>query len=65
MEPNRMQLVRSLAERYTAAWRSQDAASVAAFYDENGSLSVAQASFPPPARTLWSRCRERYEQATA
>jgi hypothetical protein len=37
-----MQLVRSFAERYTAARCSQDAASVAAFYDENGSLSVSE-----------------------
>jgi ketosteroid isomerase-like protein len=28
------------AERYTAAWCSQDAASVAAFYSADGSLSV-------------------------
>ena len=28
------------AERYTAAWCSQDAASVAAFYSPDGSLSV-------------------------
>jgi uncharacterized protein (TIGR02246 family) len=32
--------VRDLAERYTAAWCSQDAASVAAFYSPNGSLRV-------------------------
>lgn len=35
-----MQLVRRLAEGYTAAWCSQNPASVAAFYDEKGSLSV-------------------------
>jgi len=29
-----------LAQRYTAAWCSQDAASVAAFYSPNGSLSI-------------------------
>jgi len=28
------------ATRYTAAWRSQDAASVAAFFAENGSLKI-------------------------
>jgi predicted ester cyclase len=28
------------AQRYTAAWCSQDAASVAAFYSPNGSLSI-------------------------
>ena len=33
-------LIRSLAEAYTAAWCSQNAASVAACYEENGSLSV-------------------------
>ena len=32
--------IRSLAERYTAAWCSQDAASVAAFYSHNGTLRV-------------------------
>ena len=31
---------REFAERYTAAWCSQNAASVAAFYSPNGSLSV-------------------------
>jgi predicted ester cyclase len=34
--------MRSFAEAYTAAWCSQDAASVASFYEENGSLSVNQ-----------------------
>jgi steroid delta-isomerase-like uncharacterized protein len=33
-------LIRSLAEAYTAAWCSQNAASVAACYEEDGSLSV-------------------------
>jgi ketosteroid isomerase-like protein len=32
--------LRELAERYTAAWGSQDAARVAAFYSPSGSLSV-------------------------
>jgi hypothetical protein len=36
---------RELAKRYTAAWCSQDAASVASFFAENGSLKVNQA--PP------------------
>jgi hypothetical protein len=36
----KLDLIRSFAERYTAAWCSHDAASVAAFYEENGSLSV-------------------------
>jgi ketosteroid isomerase-like protein len=40
MEQDEMQLMRSFAEAYTAAWRSHDAASVASFYEENGSLSV-------------------------
>lgn len=35
-----MQLIRRLAEGYTAAWCSQDAVGVAAFYEENGSLKV-------------------------
>ncbi len=40
------QLIRRLTETYTAAWCSQNAASVAACYDENGSLSVNE---NPPA----------------
>lgn len=32
--------VSGLAERYTAAWCSQDAASVAAFYSPDGSLTI-------------------------
>ena len=32
--------LRDFAERYTAAWCSQDAASVAAFYSPDGSLSI-------------------------
>jgi uncharacterized protein (TIGR02246 family) len=32
--------IRSFAEAYTAAWCSQDPARVAAFFAENGSLSV-------------------------
>jgi hypothetical protein len=32
--------LRDFAQRYTAAWCSQDAASVAAFYSPGGSLSV-------------------------
>jgi hypothetical protein len=32
--------LRDLAERYTAAWCSQDAASVACFFAPNGSLRV-------------------------
>src|SRR5947209_7594284 len=32
--------IRDFAERYTAAWCSQNAESVAAFFSENGSLSV-------------------------
>jgi hypothetical protein len=38
--------LRKLAEGYTAAWCSQDAASVAAFYSQNGSLSINDG---PPA----------------
>jgi steroid delta-isomerase-like uncharacterized protein len=32
--------LREFATRYTAAWCSQDAASVASFYAENGSLKI-------------------------
>ena len=38
--------VRDLADRYTAAWCSQNAASVAAFFAPNGSLSINDG---PPA----------------
>jgi hypothetical protein len=38
--------LRNLAERYTAAWGSQDAASVAGFSSVDGSLSV---NHGPPA----------------
>ena len=34
------QSIRRLAESYTAAWCSQNPASVAAFYEETGSLTV-------------------------
>ena len=40
MGNNDEQAMRSFAEAYTAAWCSQEAARVAAFYEENGSLSV-------------------------
>ena len=40
MEPDNEQSIRRFAEAYTAAWCSQDAASVGAFYGENGSLRV-------------------------
>ncbi len=40
MEQENVQLFRTFAEAYSAAWCSQDAASVAALYQENGSLSV-------------------------
>lgn len=33
-------MIRSLAGKYTAAWCSGDAAKVAAFYEDNGSLRV-------------------------
>ncbi len=35
-----MDLVQGFAQHYTAAWCSQDAASVAAFFMPNGSLSI-------------------------
>ncbi len=40
------QSIRRFAEAYTAAWCSQNPTSVAAFYDETGSLSVNE---NPPA----------------
>jgi len=40
MEHDRTKQLRELAERYTAAWCSQDAARVAAFFSPSGSLSV-------------------------
>jgi nuclear transport factor 2 (NTF2) superfamily protein len=36
--------LQNFAERYTAAWCSQDAARVAAFFSPNGSLSVNNAT---------------------
>jgi uncharacterized protein (TIGR02246 family) len=39
-------LIRAFAEAYTAAWCSQNAARVASFYEENGSLRVND---DPPA----------------
>lgn len=36
--------LQSFAQAYTAAWRSQDAARVASFYAEDGSLSVNDAA---------------------
>jgi uncharacterized protein (TIGR02246 family) len=42
----RLTQLRSLAERYTAAWCSQDAARVAAFYSPQGSLRINDS---PPA----------------
>lgn len=35
-----LEALRAFATRYTAAWCSQDAASVAAFYAEDGSLKI-------------------------
>jgi len=43
---DKTKLIRALAEEYTVAWSSQNAASVASFYEENGSLSVND---DPPA----------------
>jgi hypothetical protein len=40
MQPNNLQSIRAFAERYTAVWCSQKPESVAAFYEENGSLQV-------------------------
>jgi uncharacterized protein (TIGR02246 family) len=43
---DKTKLIRALAEGYNAAWCSQNPASVASFYEENGSLSVND---DPPA----------------
>ena len=40
MEHNNVQAMRRFAEAYTAAWCSQNAASVAAFFAETGSLRI-------------------------
>lgn len=40
MAQDRITLLRGFASRYTAAWCSQDAASVAAFFAPGGSLTV-------------------------
>jgi predicted ester cyclase len=47
---NANSLLRDFAQRYTAAWCSQNAASVAAFFSVNGSLSV-NGSVPAVGRT--------------
>jgi predicted ester cyclase len=44
MEQNNAQTLRKFAEAYTAAWCSQNAGSVAAFFAETGSLSVNDAA---------------------
>jgi ketosteroid isomerase-like protein len=40
MNQDSVLVIRTFAEEYTAAWCSQNAASVAAFYEQEGSLSV-------------------------
>jgi nuclear transport factor 2 (NTF2) superfamily protein len=40
MTAQELTFLRMLAERYTDAWSSQDPSSVAAFYSQDGSLSV-------------------------
>ncbi len=40
MPSDRMTRLREFARRYTAAWCSQDAASVASFFSPNGSLTI-------------------------
>ena len=40
MAQDRMTQLREFAQRYTAAWCSQDAASVAAFFAPDGSLTI-------------------------
>jgi steroid delta-isomerase-like uncharacterized protein len=62
METNRLQTVRSFAERYAAAWCSQDAASVARFFEEQGSLTVNQ---DPPAAGREAITRVAQEFMTA
>ena len=44
MEQDSVKSMRTLAEAYTAAWCSQDAARVASFFEENGSLQVNEDS---------------------
>jgi len=46
MSTESVQSIRDFAERYAASWCSQDPTQVAAFYEENGSLSVNE---DPPA----------------
>ena len=40
MQPDRMAELYAFAERYTRAWCSQDAASVASFFEPDGSLTI-------------------------
>jgi hypothetical protein len=43
-EPMDISKLNDFATRYTAAWCSHDAANVASFYDEKGSLKINQAN---------------------
>ena len=54
--------LRELAERYTAAWCSQNAASVAAFYSPNGSLSV-NAGAPAVGRSAITEVAQGFMKA--
>ena len=60
MRLNPTQDMKSFAIRYTAAWCSQDPASVAAFFADNGSLkinddapSVGRPAITEAARVRW------------
>jgi predicted ester cyclase len=52
----------AFAERYTAAWCSQDAASVAAFYSADGSLSVND-SAPAVGRSAITKVAQSFMTA--
>jgi uncharacterized protein (TIGR02246 family) len=51
--------LRSFAEAYTAAWCSHDASRVAAFFEENGSLSVNEDA-PAVGREAITAVAERF-----
>jgi uncharacterized protein (TIGR02246 family) len=58
-EPTKL---RDLAKRYTAAWCSRDAASVAAFYSPSGSLSV-NGGIPATGRSAISEVAQGFMTA--
>jgi hypothetical protein len=57
-----MTALRDFATRYTAAWCSQDASSVAAFFSPNGSLTI-NAGTPSDGRTAITEAAQGFMTA--